>query len=309
MAPVGPCGWPPPPSTCVLAAGSTTARSGRPVKERRANRRTGSKEESSDVVARTRDPAAILGLIGVVGALAVAIFLGGRPAAFVDLPSMLIVLAGTVAATTMTFSSRELLRVPAIVWTALSPGGAAPSRRVALEGIAIAELARREEIRAMEKHQQALTHRPVLQRGLAMALEGRSPALIERALRRQIAADDERRARAEAILRRAADVAPAMGLIGTLIGLVQMLGQLDDPSSIGPAMAVALLTTFYGALLAHALFYPLAERLAGQADHARLQAELQLLAALSIAERENPRLLEASLNSLLEERDQLEEYA
>ena len=141
------------------------------------------------------------------------------------------------------------------------------------------------------------------------APEGRSPALIERALRRQIAADDERRARAEAILRRAADVAPAMGLIGTLIGLVQMLGQLDDPSSIGPAMAVALLTTFYGALLAHALFYPLAERLAGQADHARLQAELQLLAALSIAERENPRLLEASLNSLLEERDQLEEYA
>ena len=113
----------------------------------------------------------------------------------------------------------------------------------------------------------------------------------------------ERQQATVAILRRAAEVAPAMGLIGTLIGLVQMLGHLEDPDQIGPAMAVALLTTLYGALLAHALFTPLAERLAARVALERQGAELQLVAAMAIAERENPRRLEAVLNGLLAPED------
>ena len=90
-----------------------------------------------------------------------------------------------------------------------------------------------------------------------------------------------------------------MGLIGTLVGLVQMLGQLEDPSAIGPGMAVALLTTLYGALLGYAVLSPLAERLAAQNEDEWHHIEIQLVAIQSIIEQENPRLLETRLNGLL----------
>ena len=101
------------------------------------------------------------------------------------------------------------------------------------------------------------------------------------------------------ILRRAGEVAPAMGLIGTLVGLVQMLGQLEDPSSIGPAMAVALLTTFYGAILANMFFLPLATKLERNAGVEAQVKQIYALGAASIARQENPRRLEVALNATL----------
>ena len=90
-----------------------------------------------------------------------------------------------------------------------------------------------------------------------------------------------------------------MGLIGTLVGLVQMLGGLDNPSTIGPAMAVALLTTFYGAVLAYMVFNPLAAKLERRAEHERLLGTLYLMGVTSIARKENPRRLEMALNTAL----------
>ena len=104
------------------------------------------------------------------------------------------------------------------------------------------------------------------------------------------------------------DIGPAMGMIGTLIGLVLMLGNMSDVKAIGPAMAVALLTTLYGALLAHTLFTPLAERLAARFASERLGAELQLVAVMAIAERDNPRRLEATLNGLLAPEDRVSRF-
>ncbi len=101
------------------------------------------------------------------------------------------------------------------------------------------------------------------------------------------------------VFRKAAEVSPAMGLIGTLVGLVQMLGNLEDPSSIGPSMAVALLTTFYGAILAHMVFSPLASKLERNSDEEALVQNFYLLGAASIVRQENPRRLEMVLNALL----------
>jgi chemotaxis protein MotA len=100
-------------------------------------------------------------------------------------------------------------------------------------------------------------------------------------------------------LRKAADISPAMGLIGTLIGLVQMLSNLEDPSSIGPSMAIALLTTFYGAILSNMLFAPLAAKLERNSAEEALAAEMVLLGTTSISRQENPRRLETSVNALL----------
>lgn len=101
------------------------------------------------------------------------------------------------------------------------------------------------------------------------------------------------------MFRKSADIAPAMGLIGTLIGLVQMLGNLDDPTKIGPAMAVALLTTLYGAILSTMVFTPLASKLERNTNEELLISQLYLEGILSIARQENPRQLETVMNTLL----------
>jgi len=118
-------------------------------------------------------------------------------------------------------------------------------------------------------------------------------------MRTELHAIADRHNKGADILRRAAEVAPAMGLIGTLVGLVQMLGNLDDPSAIGPAMAVALLTTFYGAVLGNMVFAPLASKLERKSDEEALLNEIYLLGITSIARQESPRRLEVLLNTIL----------
>jgi chemotaxis protein MotA len=103
------------------------------------------------------------------------------------------------------------------------------------------------------------------------------------------------------LMRKAAETAPAMGLIGTLIGLVQMLKNLSNPSQLGSAMAVALLTTFYGAVLSYMVFFPLASKLERNCREESLIQLIYLKTALSITQKENPRYLEITLNSLLDE--------
>ena len=114
-----------------------------------------------------------------------------------------------------------------------------------------------------------------------------------------MSATGQRHVKSTGVLRKAAEFAPAMGLIGTLIGLVQMLGNLQDPSTIGPAMAVALLTTFYGAVLANMVFMPLASKLERNSAEEMLIYNLYTMGATSIGRQENPRRLEMLLNSVL----------
>ncbi len=101
------------------------------------------------------------------------------------------------------------------------------------------------------------------------------------------------------ILRQAGTVAPAMGLIGTLIGLVQMLGNLDDPDSIGPSMAIAQLTTLYGAIMANMVFAPLAGKLERNSKEEAMLMGVYSMGAGSIGRQENPRRLETLINTLL----------
>ena len=258
----------------------------------------GGARAGAGAVRRGPDPATPLGLIGGIALIVAAVGAGGDARAFLDLPSALIVLGGTLAVTTVSFPLRDVFGTPAVLLATLVRRPEAP-HEAASRLLELAGRARREGPLALGDRLGRYADRPLLQRGLGLVADGAAPGEIEPLLHRELDTVLERHRQAVAVLRRAAEAAPAMGLIGTLVGLVQMLGRLEDPAMIGPAMAVALLTTFYGAVLAHMVFIPLAVKLERTSAHEALLGQLQTLAVLSIGRRENPRRLEDALNSLL----------
>lgn len=230
--------------------------------------------------------------------LAAALYLGGNAGAFADARAVLIVLGGTAAVTMISFSPAEVLTALRDTWLALA--APRPDRRAAAARLLkIADRARREGMLGLEKLLPQLKRDPFLNRAISMLVDGIEPAEVARVLEDERAATAHRRAASAEVLRRAADIAPAMGLIGTLIGLVQMLGALDRPGDIGPAMAVALLTTFYGAVLGTMVLAPLAARLdrLNEDEHALLA--LYAAGAAAIGRKDHPRHLEHALNALL----------
>jgi len=241
---------------------------------------------------------ALIGLISGFAFIGLAVAIGGSPAAFVNATGLLIVLGGTAAVTAVSFSPEELVEAPKTIWRVIVEPEKDPAI-AAMTALRIAERTRKEGTVALKKLLPSLRDNPFLSNACQLVLDGASPEEAESILRREADAAANRYRRTVDVLHRAGEVAPAMGLIGTLIGLVQMLGRLEDPASIGPAMAVALLTTLYGAMLAHMVFLPLAAKAERVASEESLQNTVYAMAAASIGRRENPRRLEMLINTLL----------
>ena len=244
------------------------------------------------------DLVTVLGLASGFALVISAMVLGGSPGAFFDVPSLLIVLGGTLAVTVASFSMDEIRAAGKAIARAVTDNRKDP-RRAARTVIRLSEKARKDGILALQDLSPTFRQDPFLERAMGLVIDGAPTAEIEKILHSEVRAMTARHAKGAQILRRAAEVAPAMGLIGTLVGLVQMLGTLDDPSRIGPAMAVALLTTFYGAVLANMVFTPLANKLERNSDEETLMNTVYAVGATSIGRRENPRRLEMLLNALL----------
>ena len=169
----------------------------------------------------------------------------------------------------------------------------------AMQVLELSEMARKKGVLSLQNMVDSLKEQPFLYKGMLMIVDGTPGEEVESVLRLDRTATLERHKKGASILRKAAEFAPAMGLIGTLIGLVQMLGNLEDPSTIGPAMAVALLTTFYGAVLANMVFSPMAAKLERNAKAEATVSNVYLMGATSIGRQESPRRLEMLLNSIL----------
>lgn len=244
------------------------------------------------------DIATIGGILGAAALIATAIILGGSTSAFLDAPAILIVLGGTFGVVTACFSFRDMASGLQTIGKTFFRRNM-DSRQAAIQLLQIAQVARYRGVLAVQSYMPAVEDRQTLRQGLAMVIDGTPGDEIERIMRREIQAIAQRMSRSVSILRKAAEISPAMGLIGTLVGLIQMLGNLDDPSSIGPAMAVALLTTFYGAILANVVFTPLAAKMERNAAEDMLLNHLYVMAAASIGRQENPRRLEMLFNTLL----------
>lgn len=241
------------------------------------------------------DLGTLFGLIGGIVVMAVAIALGINATAFWDVPSALIVVGGTVATTFIKFPWSVVLATATVVRQAFRANGESPELLVGII-VRLAQEVRRESLLAMES---VPIRDPFLRRGIAMAVDGADPALIETVLRGEVAAEATRHDRGQRLLRSMGQASPAFGMMGTLIGLVQMLSTMDDPSKIGSAMAVALLTTFYGVALAYCVFLPLAEKLGDRSRAELLSREIVIQGVLSILSGHHPKMVERRLHGLL----------
>ena len=243
------------------------------------------------------DIATIIGLISGFGLVIIAILMGGAPAIFINAPSALIVFGGTIAATLINFPLSDVLSTMNTFKNALI------YKEVQAEGIierlvSFATIARREGILALESHA-ADAGDEFLTKSIQLAIDGTPPELIKDILTTELAFTESRHAAGQSILMAMGSSAPAFGMIGTLIGLVTMLTTLDDPSKIGGGMAVALLTTLYGALIANIVCLPAAGKLKVRTANELLVKEIIIEGILSIQSGDNPRIVEQKLKSFL----------
>ncbi len=240
----------------------------------------------------------ILGLILSFGLIISAIAMGQSDAKFFNLPSVLIVLLGTMTATCTSYSALELSQSMRVI------GGCAvrPVRNfkeLSKSLLDIASIGRKKGVLFMSNYENQMKNEPFLNYTIGLAIDGYTQEDIERIIQQDIDTTYELGMRAASILKRASEVAPAMGLIGTLVGLVQMLADLTNPDSIGPAMAVALLTTFYGAIMGTVVMAPLSAKMEKNTHDEVMTKTLILKTTLSLVKQENPRSLEMIINSIL----------
>ncbi|MEX2644450.1 MAG: MotA/TolQ/ExbB proton channel family protein [Acetobacterales bacterium] len=244
------------------------------------------------------DLATIIGLVAAFGLIGAAILFGGSAAAFIDIPSVLIVILGTFAVTLVSYSIGEMVRSFKIFMKTLFQTSRDPSE-AATQVLQLAEIARKSGVLSLQNVLEDLRSEQFLYKGVSLVVDGTPGEEVEAIMRRELNGTLTRHQKGAGILKKMGEVSPAMGLIGTLIGLVQMLGNLDDPSAIGPSMAVALLTTFYGAVLSNVVFNPLAAKLERNSAEESVVSTVFIMGAASIGRQENPRRLEMMLNSVL----------
>lgn len=247
---------------------------------------------------RRTDLATVFGLLAAIGLIIAALMAGGEIGAYVNGPSFLIVIGGTIAVTTASFSGSEIRNGFKIIGQSIFKEEHDP-RLIARQLLEIADLARRKGLLSLQSVENDLKKDPFLHRAVQLVSDGHTSEYIDRILGGEVDALLQRHSRGANILRRGAEIAPAMGLIGTLVGLVRMLSQLEDPSTIGPSMAVALLTTFYGAILGTVILSPMATKLERNSQTEATNKTLILTGVTSIARQENPRRLEMLLNAQL----------
>lgn len=253
------------------------------------------------------DLSTIMGMAGAWGLIAIAILLGSSFDIFIDPPSVAVVLGGTFSILFVAFPAANVLRGFKAVKAAFF--SAPPDMQASISLLAeLSARARRDGLLSLEEAGENADD-PFLGRGLRMMADGQDPGAIESVLFDEISKIDQRHKECIAIFEGIADYAPGMGLIGTLVGLVQMLQAMDDPTAIGPAMAVALLTTFYGALLANLIGTPLANKMKKRNEEEIAHKELVAAGMLAILSGENPRFMVERLNATLAPSERLNEAA
>ena len=243
------------------------------------------------------DIATLAGLVLAMLLVFVPIILSGQIAAFIDVGSMLIVIGGAIAATLASFPLKEFLGIGKVFKICLfAPKLDIVSKIDIL--IDLGEKARREGILALERELKGIDDE-FMQKSIQLAVDGNEVEVIENVMGTEIEYMSERHKSGKALFDQLGFYAPAFGMIGTLVGLIQMLQALDDPSNIGAGMAIALITTFYGSLLANALALPLASKLEVRSKEEVLMKNLILVGILSIQSGDNPRVLRDKLETFI----------
>lgn len=253
------------------------------------------------------DLATIIGLVAAFGLLLASMLLGGSLLAFIDIPSVVVVIGCTTAAIFIAYPGGAVLNALKAGKQAIMTESRDPAATVQLLS-ELSNRARREGLLSLEAAAEQ-TDDDFLKRGLLMMADGHEASTIEGVLYDEIGKIDERHRVSVGVFDAMGAYGPAMGMLGTLIGLVLMLGALDDPSTIGPKMAIALLTTFYGAILANLVGIPISNKLKVRSAEEVAHKELIAAGLMSILAGENPRFMVDRLNATLAPSQRFEDAA
>ncbi|WP_319486264.1 MotA/TolQ/ExbB proton channel family protein [uncultured Cohaesibacter sp.] len=254
------------------------------------------------------DIATLLGMVAAFGIVLTAIMMGGTLGQFIDIPSVLIVVGGGLSATLIRFTLGGIAGA-IITGGKVAFGGKSKNARDTIEKITeLADVARKSGPLGLEGVD---VDDPVLAKGIQFIADGYEPNFIRESMERERDLYIERLQEGKRFYKQLGDAAPAFGMIGTLVGLVQMLAAMDDPSAIGPAMAVALLTTLYGALISNVICIPIVDKLDSKLDGEDLNQTLIIDGIMQIRENKSPNLIREMLLAYLPEkaRNELQDEA
>lgn len=244
------------------------------------------------------DIASLIGLILAIGLIFASIALGNAPmTAFIDIPSLLIVVGGAIGAALICFPINSMLRAPVIALKVLLNRSEDRSALIS-QIVELAETARRDGLLALEARVSEIDN-SLVRTGIQMAVDGNSPEVVEEVLRTEVEAIATRHREGKSIMDQLGRFAPAYGMIGTLIGLIMMLQDMGDPSGIGAGMAVALITTLYGAIIANVFFSPFAEKLGLISRNEMVGFEIAIRGVMAIQSGESPRAINQKLRTFL----------
>ena len=244
------------------------------------------------------DIGTILGVVVAIAGIGISIIIGGgNPVAFFDLASIFVVFGGTAGAIIVCFPLERVLKTHTVMLKAVFGTKTDPAETIR-DLVSYAEVARREGILSLENLIGDMKD-PFIVRGVKMAVDGTDPELIKTIMDTEREALIDRHLQGKAILDAIARFAPAFGMIGTLMGLIFMLQNMDDPSAIGPGMAVALITTMYGAILANVVISPMSEKLAANDADEVLVKTMIIAGVMAIQSGDNPRVVESRLLTFL----------
>lgn len=245
------------------------------------------------------DIATLIGILLAFGLVAFAI--GGGIASFIDPPSLLIVCGGTIGVILVSYPLGDVLKIIGVVLKTFMYKMSDP-KNIITELVELSQVVRKEGILALEGRMGDIKD-PFMAKGLQMAIDGQEPSEIEEILYMEMDKLGARHAKGADLMAQVGTMAPAMGMIGTLVGLVLMLQNMSDPSSIGPSMSIALLTTFYGALIANIIALPMSAKLKSRSKDEVMLHEIILTGIQSLVAGENPRVMEQKLLGYLPPKD------
>ncbi len=252
------------------------------------------------------DIATLFGIFSAFGLVLLAITMGGGLGLFVNPPSLMIVVGGTIGATMINYPMKDVIGALAVAKNVFTTK-AVSIANVIDQFVDFGNKARREGILALEKETENIDN-AFFKRGVQLSVDGIEPQAIQDILEIEVDYIRERHQLGAEIFATMGLFAPALGMIGTLVGLVQMLQSMDDPSSIGPSMAVALLTTFYGSIMANLIFIPISGKLRTRSKEETLVKELITEGVVALTRGDNPRILEQRMLAFIPLKDRKSKF-
>jgi len=254
-------------------------------------------EGKTRISGRFADFGTVIGLVGGVAFVLWAVAGGYDLRAFLHLPSFAMVLGGSICAGLVSFPLTDLRNLRRVLGVCFFESAESPEMVIS-QMVQLSEVARRDGVLALEDHSKTIDD-PFTVAALQMTVDGVEPEQIQSILEAEIDAVEARHAQGRAFFENIGRYAPAFGMIGTLVGMVVMLHSMNNPAGIGPAMAIAMLTTFYGAAIANVVALPLADKLHRRTRSEIVRKTIIIRGIMAIQRGDNPRVVERKLSTFL----------